>query len=182
MGRTEHFNQLQIQKLLDQGDLYQFDSDIDHKKVYSFWDDADESSWKRKIQVFFAVALVASFYGLYYGFYRNFDLKSSVADGLKTLNQHWGFWALFAAYVVVQYFYVWMSSGFSCSYFSLETFTACCSSKEEIPEDIQIETLYETYEWLAPGEEKIADEENDIVLEETAFAKDCEDATQIADK
>ena len=48
-----------------------------------------------------------------------------------------------------KYFYVWMSSGFSCSYFSLETFTACCSSKEEIPEDIEIETLYETYEWLA---------------------------------
>ena len=29
-ARTEHFNQLQIQKLLDQGDLYQFDSDVTH--------------------------------------------------------------------------------------------------------------------------------------------------------
>jgi hypothetical protein len=179
-ARTEHFDQLEIQKLLDQGDLYQFDANIEHKETYSFWDDADDVSWKREFQVFFALILVACFYALYYGFYTTFELQKSVRDGIESLDQHWGFWALFGGYFVFQYFYVWMSSGFSTSYFSMDTFTACCSSKEAIPEHIELETLFETYEWLAP-EEKFADEENRIVTE-ALNARLAEDATQIADK
>jgi len=143
--RLEHFEIIEknIETLENEGLIVRTKEDGTHES-HSLWKNAEHNKCIRAVQIIFILVLLGTFWGTWYAFFYQLDLKAAVQDGFDHLIQkEMYFWVAAAVFPAVYILYYICEIGNSCG----QLCGCCCFVFKGCALAGGVESEYATPKW-----------------------------------